>query len=492
MNRAIEGLAPALLWNRFYEISQIPRPSKHEERIRLYLRNFAGKHGLEFNEDKTGNIVINIPHTTGFDNAPTIIVQGHVDMVCEKNKDTVHDFENDPIKLIRQGEWLKADGTTLGADNGIGVAAALAIVEDDTSQHGPLELLFTVDEETGLTGANTLTKDFIKGKYLLNLDTEEDGAFYVGCAGGMDTLGVLNIEFVNVSKDYLPYKLFLSGLKGGHSGINISDGRANAVKLIGYLLSKLDNIGYQLGYLTGGSKRNAIAREAEALLWIDPSNEQSIRESINAFAIETSLEYKTNEPEIKISLDQISEENISHKVYSERFTKTIIDVILSLPHGVISMSADIPGLVETSTNLATVVLENNSIKIGTSQRSSIESAKRNIANSVKSVFNLAGANVVVGDGYPGWQPNMNSELLKISTKVYNDMFDTEPEIKAVHAGLECGILGDKYPGLDMISFGPTIIGAHSPDEKVKINDVEKFYDLLKRIITEIGAKKIRS
>lgn len=355
MSKAIEGLSPALLWNRFYEISQIPRASKNEEQIRSYLKSFANRLSLPFNEDETGNIVIKIPPTINFENAPTIIVQGHVDMVCEKNKDTKHDFDKDPIKLIRDGDWIKADGTTLGADNGIGVAAALALAEDKSFQHGMLELLFTVDEETGLTGANTLKKDFIKGKYLLNLDTEEDGTFYIGCAGGMDTLGVFNIEYDNIMKNFSPFKIFISGLKGGHSGINISDGRANAIKLIGYLLNKLSNIKFQIGSISGGSKRNAIAREAEVVIWIDQGDESKIREIINAYAIETSLEYKSIEEDLKISMDKQNPETLLSKVYTSDFSQKIIDVILSLPHGVISMNHDIPGLVETSTNLATIV-----------------------------------------------------------------------------------------------------------------------------------------
>ncbi len=486
--KAIDGLAPAVLWNRFYEISQIPRPSKHEERIRLYLRNFAGTNNLEFKEDKVGNIVITIPPKPGFENVPGVVLQSHVDMVCEKNKNTEHDFFNDPINLIKDGEWIKADGTTLGADNGIGVAAALAIATDNHFNHGPIELLFTVDEETGLTGANNLEPGFVQGKYLLNLDTEEDGFFYVGCAGGMDTMGSFKIESAQIDDSWLPYTIFVSGLKGGHSGINISDKRGNAIKLLALLLNKLKVIDYYLVLISGGSKRNAIAREAEAQLLIKSEDEALLREKINEFSLESVLEFKSTDRELKITFEK-SESGKTGTVYTKEFTNRILNVLLSMPHGVISMSPDIPGLVETSTNLATVVVENERIKIGTSQRSSIESAKKNIAASVKAVFDLAGAEVIVGDGYPGWQPNLDSKLLHLSRKVFKDLFGRTPELKAVHAGLECGILGDKYPGLEMISFGPTIEGAHSPDEKIKIEDVEKFYHLLKAILVEVSKTK---
>lgn len=486
--KAIEGLAPAVLWNRFYEISQIPRASKHEERIRLYLRNFAGQNNLSFKEDRVGNIIIKIPPKPGFEKAPITVLQSHVDMVCEKNKDTEHDFDKDPIKLVRDGDWIKAEGTTLGADNGIGAAAGLAIVTDDDFNHGPLELLFTVDEETGLTGANNLEHGFVEGKYLLNLDTEEDGYFYVGCAGGMDTVGLFNIELTQISGEWVPYNIFISGLKGGHSGINISDRRANAIKLLGLLLNKLKVVDFYLASISGGSKRNAIAREAEAVIFIRNEYEAVIRELINAFALESVLEFKSTDRDIKISFERY-DNGVIDEVYTKEFSDKIINVILAMPHGVISMSPDIAGLVETSTNLATVSIEKNEVKIGTSQRSSIESAKKNIAASVKSVFDLADANVIVGDGYPGWQPNLDSNLLKISKKVFNEIFGRSPELKAVHAGLECGILGDKYPGMEMISFGPTIEGAHSPDERIKIHDVEKFYRLLKGILVEISKTK---
>lgn len=486
----IDGLVPSTLWKKFYEISQVPRPSKSEERIRLYLRNFAGQNYLSMKEDEAGNIVIQIPPKPGFEKSPTVVLQSHVDMVCEKNKDTDHDFMNDPIVLIRDGEWIKADGTTLGADNGIGAAAALAVACDDDFEHGPLELLFTVDEETGLTGVNYLKKGFISGSTLLNLDTEEDGAFYVGCAGGMDTVGTYKIELEQIIDGYQPFAIAISGLLGGHSGINIADGRANAIKLLGMFLDRLSKFNFQLAFISGGSKRNAIPREAEAVIFMHPDFESKAREIINEYSLESVIEFKNVENNIKVTFEKTDLALVKiDGAYKNSLKEKIVNAILAMPHGMISMSPDIPNLVETSTNLATVVEDGAELRIGTSQRSSIESSKRNIARTVRSVFELSGASVRVGDGYPGWQPNMDSKVLKLSKGVFKNLFSKEAEVKAVHAGLECGILANKYPGLDMVSFGPTIEGAHSPDERVKIPDVEKFYRLLKNILTEIAKQK---
>jgi dipeptidase D len=490
MASAIDGLTPSIIWRRFNEISQIPRPSKGEERIRLYLRNFANQFNLDFREDEIGNIVILVPPSPGFEGVPTVVLQSHVDMVCEKNKDKDHDFDHDSINLILDGEWIKADGTTLGADNGIGMAAALAIASEESCEHGPLELLFTVDEETGLTGANNLKKGFITGKYFLNLDTEEDGAFYVGCSGGMDTVATFKNEREEINTIFHPYSISIGGLKGGHSGINIGEGRANAIKLLAYLLSSIQRYDYQIISMQGGSKRNAIAREAEAIIFIDESFESKFRELINEFALETSLEFSITDPAIKISFDKLSRADIPiNTAFKQDYKKKIINLLLALPHGVIALSPSLPGLVETSTNLATVITNTQELTIGTSQRSSIESAKKKIGRSIVAAFELANAKIKVGDGYPGWQPKMDSKILQLSIDVFKRIFLKDPTIKAVHAGLECGILGDKYPGLDMISFGPTIENAHSPDERVNINDVEKFYRLLKEILVEIAYRK---
>lgn len=479
--KAIEGLKPELIWNYFYEISQIPRPSKKEEKILKYVREFAKKNNFEMKEDKTGNILISVPASGGYENAPTIVLQGHVDMVCEKNKGTEHDFDNDPIKLVRDGDWMAAEGTTLGADNGIGVAAAMAAATDPDVVHGPLEILTTVDEETGLTGANGLEPGFVSGNILLNMDSEEDGIFYIGCSGGIDTLGEFNFKWVENKKGLTPYNLMITGLKGGHSGLDVATGRANAIKLLGILLSKLSEFKFRLAEISGGSKRNAIPREAEAVILIDPKDENKIKKVIDQFVNDTLLEFQKTDGGLKIELEK-SNSNVK-KIMTKKLVNRLVKCLVALPHGIMKMSFDMPGLVETSTNLATITMGEDKITVGTSQRSSVDAAKVNIANRVRTIFELARAkNVRMGDGYPGWQPNVDSELLKKSIEVYKSLFNSEPGIKAIHAGLECGILGDKYPGMDMISFGPTITGAHSPDERVNINDVEKFYTLVKGIL----------
>lgn len=484
----IVNLEPKLLWKYFIEISQIPRPSKKEEKIRNYIKAFAHKHNFKLKEDKAGNICIYLPATEGYEKSKTIVLQGHLDMVCEKNKDTKHDFENDELKLIKDGDWVRAEGTTLGADNGIGVAAALAIALDKDVIHGPIEILLTVDEETGLTGANNISKKLISGKILLNLDSEEDGAFYIGCSGGIDTQGEFIIDFKKCNKNLIGINISVSGLLGGHSGLDINKGRSNAIKILGLLLNKLVKYQITLGDISGGSKRNAIPREAQAVIFFDKKYEKKIKSEVNKFFAELKNLLKNKEENFKIELQKVE---VSYKkIFTKKTSKKIIYTILALPHGVISMSPDIPELVETSTNLATVVNDGKKIIIGTSQRSSSEFAKTNISEIVRAVFVLSKAdNIIKTDGYPGWESNLNSELLNISKQVFLNKFNYEPEIKAIHAGLECGILGSKFPNLEMISFGPTIEGAHSPDERVKIPDVLKFYELLKSIIEHISKER---
>jgi len=479
---AIEGLEPKLVWEYFYGITQVPRPSKKEEKIRAHVREFATKNNFEFDEDEVGNIVIKVPATPGYENAPTIVLQGHLDMVCEKNKGTDHDFENDPIEIMRDGDWITANETTLGADNGIGVAAAMAAATDNSVTHGPLELLCTIDEETGMTGVNALRSDFITGKTLLNLDSEEDGTFYVGCSGGQDTRGVFKVDYSDADTSLTAYELMITGLKGGHSGLDIANGRANAIRLLAQLLNRLQaQVQFDLSSISGGSLRNAIPREAEVTILLDSEKEAKVKEIIDRFISDTLLEFKVNDPGLEIKFEKKNSD--SNKVFTKEFVNNLIKVLLATPHGIMAMSPDIPGLVETSTNLATIEVSDDQLIIGTSQRSAIDSAKWNISNAVRAVFELGGAvSVDTGDGYPGWQPNMDSQLLKISKEVYKEMFNSEPEIKAIHAGLETGLLGSKYPGLDMISFGPTIEGAHSPDERLNIPATAKFYDLLKGIL----------
>jgi len=481
----LKGLKPELLWQRFFEITQVPRPSKKEEKILAYLKNLCEELKLTYKEDKVGSLVISIPATKGYEKAPVVVLQAHVDMVCEKNKGTEHDFDNDPLKLKIVDGWVAAEGTTLGSDNGIGMAAALAIITDKDSVHGPLEVLLTVDEETGLTGASNLESGFITGKTLLNLDSEEDGAFYVGCSGGIDTAGIFNIQYEEHPKDCKCYELTITGLKGGHSGLDIHTGRGNAIKLLARTLCAFD-FKYHLSKIEGGSKRNAIPREAEAYFCINSADEKKLIAIVAKMNEDFKNEFNTADGNVLVKVAPT--DCCCEKTYAPQFTEKFIKTLLALPHGVFQMSQDIEGLVETSTNLATIVVEGDKIVVGSSQRSSIESAKRYAANSVKSVFELAGADVKTGDGYPGWKPNLDSPILHFSKDVYKKLYGKEPEIKAIHAGLECGILGDKEPGLDMISFGPTITGAHSPDEKVNIETVDKFYTLLKGILKEIAEK----
>ncbi|HED08705.1 MAG TPA: aminoacyl-histidine dipeptidase [Ignavibacteria bacterium] len=484
MSDVINGLEPKILWERFSEIANVPRPSKKEEKIREYMRGLLNSLNINFKEDKVGNIVANVPATQGYENAPTVVLQGHVDMVCEKNNEIQHDFENDPIKLVVDGDWLKADGTTLGSDNGVGVAAALALITDSNTVHGPLEILMTIDEETGLTGASNLEPGFISGKILLNLDSEEDGAFYVGCSGGFDTVAEFDIDRTNNPEGNRNYKLVVTGLKGGHSGLDIEKGRGNAIKILSRTLNVLESTGFYIVKIEGGNLRNAIPREAEAIISIDPANENEAMQVVENFQKDVYNEYKTADGGLKINL-QALDDNID-KVFGNDFKNKIVNTLMALPHGVIAMSQDIPGLVETSTNVATIHTEGDLLKLGTSQRSSINSANKYIASNVKAIFTLAGARVETSDGYPGWKPNLDSAILKTSKEVFKELFNNEPKIKAIHAGLECGILEGKNPGLDMVSFGPTIEGAHSPDERVNIKTVEKFYDLLKGILKKVA------
>ena len=482
----LQGLKPEGLWQRFYEISQVPRPSKKEEKILAYLKKLITELNLQYKQDKRGSIAVKVPATPGYENAPTIVLQGHVDMVCEKNKGTNHDFENDPIRLVKEDGWITADGTTLGSDNGIGVAAGLAIITDKDAVHGPLEILMTVDEETGLTGATDLKKGMISGSVLLNLDSEEDGTFYVGCSGGIDTVGEFKLELAARPKDTEAYELLVTGLKGGHSGLDIHSGRGNAIKLMGRALSKLDALNYSVANLEGGSLRNAIPREAEAVILIKKSDANKAKRIIKNFETTIHNEFKAAENNIKIEFKKTKKP--VKKVFKKSFGTKIVNTLLSLPHGIISMSQDIPGLVETSTNVATIHTKSKTVIIETSQRSSINSANQYIAKNVAAIFALAGAKVSTSDGYPGWVPDLSSNILRVSKEVYKELFNNEPEIKAIHAGLECGILGGKNPGMDMISFGPTIQGAHSPDERVNIETVEKFYDLLKGILRRLAVQ----
>ncbi|NOY05434.1 MAG: aminoacyl-histidine dipeptidase [Chlorobi bacterium] len=486
----LTDLQPEAIWRHFYGITRVPRPSKKEGKILDYLKKVISDLGYDFVQDETGNIVVRKPATPGYENAPTVLIQGHVDMVCEKNKGTEHDFDNDPIKAFVDGDWVKADGTTLGADNGIGMAAALAVLEAKDLVHPPMEFLFTVDEETGLTGAKGLKPGFLKADIMLNLDSEEDGTLYVGCAGGMDTAGIMKMNVVDVPAGYTPVEIMVSGLKGGHSGLDIHTGRGNAIKFLTRTLADLaQQVDLKLSTISGGSKRNAIPREAECIVYVPETSIETVLKRVQELNNIFLDEIRTVEPGLELTATKTEGNG---KALSQTQCETLLDTLYALPHGVIKMSADIPGLVETSTNLATITQESDTITVGTSQRSSVETEKQDIVNQVIAVFRLAGLEVESGDGYPGWKPNMKSIALQYVKESYRDLFGEDPEIKAIHAGLECGLISEVFPNMDMISFGPTIQGAHSPEEKVSIKAVQRFWnlvvDVLQRIAQTAGNK----
>ena len=479
----IEELEPKEVWIKFNEILKVPRPSKKEEKIIQFLLDFAKNHNLEVKKDDIGNVLIKKPATRGYENRKSVVLQSHVDMVCEKNSDVKHDFEKDPIKAYVDGDWVKAKGTTLGADDGIGVATQLAILASDRIDHGPLECLFTVDEETGLTGAFGLQKGFFEGTTLINLDSEDEGELFIGCAGGIDTAATFKFKKEDVPSGSFAMMIQVANLKGGHSGDDINKGLGNANKILNrFLWYASKNYGLRVSTIKGGNLRNAIAREAEAVVVVPNAHKEEIRAEFNMFFYEIQKEYKTTEPNLKMKLGTV---DLPKFVIDEYTQSNLLHSIYACPHGAIEMSREIDGLVETSTNLASVKMDGEKIVVGTSQRSSVESAKKDIANMVESVFLLAKANVKHGDGYPGWTPNTDSEILKISKQSYEDMFNKEPVVRAIHAGLECGLFLEKYSGLDMISFGPTLRGVHSPDERINIKTVEMFWihllDVLKRI-----------
>lgn len=485
MSEQITDLEPKRLYHYFHQINQIPRCSKNEQKVGEYLLSLAKEKGLESNIDSTGNVVIRVPATPGKEQAPTVILQGHTDMVCEKNKGTQHDFSRDPIKMKINGEWIEAEGTTLGADNGIGVAAALAVIDENDAVHGPLELLFTVDEETGLTGAQSLEPDFLKGKILINMDSEEEGELYIGCAGGKDTIGEFPAEYQNANEQYVPLRITVAGLKGGHSGIDIHLGRANAIKLLGNALRKIySEAPFHIASIEGGSKRNAIPREAEAVIFVNPESVDLIKEITSGLTKDLRSDYSSTDPALEITVDDVQES--FDKLFTFESSSILIGLLDDLPHGVIAMSADVPGLVETSTNLATVTMQNGTMVIGTSQRSSIDAERDAAGDEIANRMASAGAKVRHTDGYPGWKPNLDSNILKVTKSIFTQYYENEPEVKAIHAGLECGIIGEKYPGMDMISFGPTITGPHSPDERVHIPSVKNFYKCLLLILKKLA------
>jgi len=468
----------------FTEINQIPRESKHEQQISDWLMTWAEKQGFTAKRDKLMNILIHIPPTPGYEKSPVVVLQGHMDMVCEKTPESTHDFRKDAIKVLIDGDWVHGDQTTLGADNGIAMAMAMKIATDPSIEHPELELLFTVDEETGLTGANGLYSDFLKGKILLNIDSEDDKKFTIGCAGGRDT----KIRFIKedeaIPENFEIYKLSVSGLSGGHSGSDIHLGRANANKLLGRVLDHIQRQVPELRLLSlsGGSAHNAIPRDAHALIGL-PTLQTDPASRFEPFFFDLRQEYKERDPRLSISLEKATAS--PEMAYSKSTGSRIIQTLMALPHGVAAMSPTIPGLVETSSNLATLKENSGELTILTSQRSSVMSRLDATTRSIESVGSLAGAEVESGNGYPAWQPDMDSTLLKKCTAVYERVHKKKPVIEVIHAGLECGVIGAKYPGMEMISFGPLIVNAHSPEEKMSISSLEKVWRFLKQLLKEL-------
>ncbi len=460
----------------FEELNKVPRRSKSEERVARWLMEWAKKHGFETKSDKVKNVLITVPATKGCEKAPTLIVQGHMDMVCEKTPDSPHDFSKDPIKCIVEGEWMHADRTTLGADNGIAIALAFALVEDPEVVHPKLELLFTVDEETGLTGANALEPGFLTGKILLNVDSEDEGIFTVGCAGGRDTKITVPLSYEKMPTGVSFCRIAVGGLSGGHSGVDIKEPRGNAnIILVRFLAELRKKTPFSLVTLKGGSAHNAIPRDAEAVIAGPALSiiEEAAREFEKVMKNELP---KDNGVKVTVSPAEKTGE-----VMDRNTTDRVIDLILALPHGVAAMSAEMAGLVETSNNLAILTITDKSLTIITSQRSSVMSRLDWITQKVETVARLAGATPVTGSGYPAWQPNLSSPLLARCLKVYKELFKTDAKVEAIHAGLECGIIGAKYPGMDMISFGPTVKHPHSPEEKLHIPSVGRCYEFMKAL-----------
>jgi dipeptidase D len=483
----LSQLNPAPLWTYFEEICSIPRLSKNEGKIRQYLLGFAEKNNLESKEDEVGNILIIKPPAMGMENRKTVVLQSHMDMVGEKNADYPHNWTIDPIIPAVKDGWVTATGTTLGADDGIGIASQLAILTDKNLKAGKIECLFTVDEESGMTGAINLKVDFFSGRTLLNLDSEDEGILFIGCAGGMDTIGTMNYQAVPVHNGSDALDISITGLHGGHSGDEIHKGYGNAVKIMNRLLCDLSSqFNISLAYFNGGNLRNAIPREAFATIVFEKTAILQVKKRIDEFCSTQINEFAELEKDLKISLNKT---DIPAFVMDEESQKKFLEALTCCPHGVIAWSQEMDDLVETSTNLASAKFsDNHTIRIITTQRSSVESAKIDAGDMVESCLRLANAEVVHSNGYPGWKPNMTSEILKITRKSYVGLFGKEPLVRAIHAGLECGLVYEKIKGIDMISFGPTIKGAHTPNEMIEIKTAQMFWDLLIDVVRNMPLK----
>ncbi len=483
----ITELHPHEVWNYFNEILAIPRISGHEEKIIAYLEAFAREHHLVHKLDKAGNLLISKPATRGMENRKGVILQSHVDMVGEKHADVKHDFNRDPIQAYVDDGWIKARGTTLGADDGIGIAASMAILASDDIPHGPLESLFTVDEESGMTGALGIQPGFLKGSILLNLDSEDEGEIFIGCAGGIDTVATFRYKKKRIKRNTIALSVAVGGLRGGHSGDEIHKGLGNSIKILNrFLWNARQQFNIRLAKMEGGKARNAIPREAVALITLPAKSLELLRVYFDSFADIIKQELAAVEPDLHLTLEPAE---LPETVMGRKYQQRLFNTLYACPHGVIGMSQEIEGLVETSTNLAAVrYTGEDTLEIVTSQRSSVESASQDIADRMNALFTLMGARVRHSGGYPGWKPDMSSQVLKISERVYRAVFDRDPVVKAVHAGLECGLFLQKYPHLDMISFGPTVKGAHTPEERIDIGTVDKFWRYLLALLEQTPGK----
>ena len=478
----IISMKPSVVWNQFYEISQIPRCSTKEEKILSYLKEFCKKNNLTYKQDKIQNICIKKPAIPGMEKLPGVVLQGHVDMVCEKNAGTEHDFSVDPIKLLVKDGWVTADGTTLGADNGIAVAMALAVMESKTIEHGPLEALFTIDEESALTGALELDPSIVDGTILFNIDSEEEGIFYIGCAGGVTTIGNMKIEEEAATSGHNSYELQVTGFKGGHSGAEIHEERGNALSVASRILRDISlKTHVRIHNINGGGKHNAIPRETFISFTVE--DPEAIVNTITEYS--RILKNEMGDLETNMSVKVVEENTLPKKVFTKGFSDRLLGIIFSMPHGVIKMSRKVPGLVETSTNLASVVLKDGNIQIETSQRSSIMSENDEIADKVRTIMEAGGATVHYESRYPSWEPDPDSNILKLFKDVYKREECKDAEVKAIHAGLECGVIGDKLENMEMISFGPDMEDVHTPDERLKISSVEAVWEFLLKILKEV-------
>jgi dipeptidase D len=482
MTTVLEDLEPKLLWKHFAALSAIPRASEKEAQARDYVLALAARLGLEAVQDDVGNTVVHKPARPGREGAITTALQGHLDMVCEKNEGTAHNFDADPIRLVRDGDWLKADGTTLGADNGVGVAAALAVMESEDVAHGPLEFLFTIDEESGLTGASEFPAGLLRSKYFLNLDGEEEGTLCIGCAGGINSVARRKLARRPVPSGE-GWRVRVSGLQGGHSGIDIHKGRGNAVRILGRVLQTLlDGLPMAVGGIEGGSKRNAIPREASATVALDGARGPELRSLIAALEAETRSDLGAFDPGLRIAVESAAR---PQEALADADAKLVAGLLASQHHGVLAMSPDVAGLVQTSTNLAIVAAKDGEVEIETSQRSAIHASKMAAARMVSTIFQLAGFAVEHSGGYPGWKPEPASDIVRKSQTVHLEILGKTPELVSMHAGLECGVIGDKYPGIETISFGPHIVDVHSPSERLKISSVEPFWKFLTGLLERV-------